>query len=106
MKITNISTYSADFDMGMGQALSKTNSKWIFVKIDTDEGIHGWGEVGTSAKISEKLMSVAVEEVKNIFIDENPMDIDRLWNKLFRLFSYMGSRSITTSILEGFDIAL
>ena len=106
MKITNVTTYSADFNMGMGQALSKTNSKWIFVKIDTDEGIHGWGEVGTSAKISEKLMNVAIEEVRNIFIGENPMDTDRLWSKLFRLFSYMGSRGITTSLLAGFDIAL
>ncbi len=106
MKITNISTFSAEYSMGSGRALTGTNSKWIFLKIDTDEGITGWGEVGTSASISEKLMSTAVKEVEGQFIGENPMDIDRLWNKLYRFFSYMGSRGFTTSLTAGFDIAL
>ena len=30
MKITNISTFSAEYSMGSGRALTGTNSKWIF----------------------------------------------------------------------------
>ena len=106
MKITKISTFSTGFSIGSGPALTDTNLKWIFLKIDTDEGISGWGEVGTSAKISEKLMSTAVKEVEYQIIGENPMDTDRLWNKLYRLFTYIGSRGFTTSLTAGFDIAL
>ena len=89
MKITKISTFSTGFSIGSGPALTDTNLKWIFLKIDTDEGISGWGEVGTSAKISEKLMSTAVKEVEYQIIGENPMDTDRLWNKLYILFTYI-----------------
>ena len=98
--------FSTGFSIGSGPALTDTNLKWIFLKIDTDEGISGWGEVGTSAKISEKLMSTAVKEVEYQIIGENPMDTDRLWNKLYRLFTYIGSRGFTTSLTAGFDIAL
>jgi len=106
MKITKISTFAAPYSLGSGPALTGTNEKWIFLKIETDEGITGWGEIGNPAAISESFMATAVNEVEGQFIGENPMDIDRLWNKLFRLFSYMGSTGFTTSLIAGFDIAL
>ena len=103
MRISNVSTYAAEFKQN---SKTPTNKKWIFLKIETDEGIYGWGEVGSSAAVSENFMATAIKEVSNQFIGENPMDTDRLWNKLFRLFSYMGSRGFTTSLTAGFDIAL
>ena len=105
MKITNITPYSAEFKSQSKSSLSHPK-KWVFVKIDTDEGIHGWGEIGTGSSISEKLMSTAVNEVTELFIGENPMDTERLWHKLFRKFSYVGSKGFTTSLIAGFDIAL
>ncbi len=105
MKITNITPYSAEFTSQSKSSLSHPK-KWVFVKIDTDEGIHGWGEIGTGSSVSEKLMSTAVNEVTELFIGENPMDTERLWHKLFRKFSYVGSRGFTTSLIAGFDIAL
>ena len=60
------------------------------LKMETDEGFYGWGEVGTSVNVSENFMATAISEVTPQLIGENPMDIDRLWNKIFRMFSYMG----------------
>ncbi|HJN58577.1 MAG TPA: mandelate racemase/muconate lactonizing enzyme family protein [Dehalococcoidia bacterium] len=105
MKITNITPYSAEFTSQSKSSLSHPK-KWVFVKIDTDEGIHGWGEIGKGSSVSEKLMSTAVNEVTELFIGENPMDTERLWHKLFRKFSYVGSKGFTTSLIAGFDIAL
>ena len=103
MKITDIKIYAAEYAQ---TSKSLTNKKWVFLKMETDEGIHGWGEVGSSVNVSENFMATAIKEVSPQLIGENPMDIDRLWNKLFRMFSYMGSRGFTTSLTAGFDIAL
>ena len=103
MQITDISIYAGEYAQ---TSKSKTNKKWVFVKMETDEGFHGWGEVGTSVNVSENFMATAIREVTPQLIGENPMDIDRLWNKIFRMFSYMGSRGFTTSLVAGFDIAL
>ena len=103
MKITDIKIYAAEYAQ---TSKSLTNKKWVFLKMETDEGINGWGEVGSSVNVSENFMATAIKEVSPQLIGENPMDIDRLWNKLFRMFSYMGSRGFTTSLTAGFDIAL
>ena len=105
MKITNIKPFAAQF-ISLSKSAESHPKKWVFVKIETDEGIHGWGEIGTGSSVSEKLMSTAVNEVTDLFIGENPMDTERLWHKLFRKFSYVGSRGFTTSLISGFDIAL
>ena len=103
MKITDIKIYAAEYAQ---TSKSPTNKKWVFLKMETDEGIHGWGEVGSSVNVSENFMATAIKEVAPQIIGENPMDIDRLWNKIYRMFSYMGSRGFTTSLIAGFDIAL
>ena len=105
MKVTNIKPYAAHF-ISTSKSSHSHPKKWVFIKIETDEGIYGWGEIGTGSSVSENLMSTAVKEVSELFIGENPMDIERLWHKLFRKFSYMGSRGFTTSLIAGFDIAL
>ena len=65
------------------------------------------GKVGGKVvTVSENFMATAIKEVAPQIIGENPMDIDRLWNKIYRMFSYMGSRGFTTSLIAGFDIAL
>ncbi|MEC7881061.1 MAG: mandelate racemase/muconate lactonizing enzyme family protein [Chloroflexota bacterium] len=105
MKITNIKPYAAQF-ISQSRSSKSHPKKWVFIKIETDEGIYGWGEIGTGSSVSEKLMSTAVSEVAELFIGENPIDTERLWHKLFRKFSYVGSKGFTTSLIAGFDIAL
>ena len=83
MKITKITPYAADYEQ---TSKSKLGRKWVFLKMETDEGIHGWGEVGSSVAVSENFMATAIKEVSENLIGENPMDTDRLWNKIFRLF--------------------
>ena len=42
MKITDIKIYAAEYAQ---TSKSLTNKKWVFLKMETDQGIHGWGEV-------------------------------------------------------------
>lgn len=52
---------------------------WCFVKVETDQGIHGVGE-GSGWP---KAVSAAIGDLGELLIGEDPRDIDRLWHKMF-----------------------
>ena len=78
---------------------------YLFLCIDTDEGISGVGEAtcsggGGSIVVANMLRfmrdSTLQYDFRDSLIGENPEDIDRLWHKIFRRFTYMGSRGAST----------
>ena len=44
--------------------------------------------------------------MKEVLIGEDPSNIEPLWHKLYRRFTYMGSRGMPTTAISGIDIAL
>ncbi|SFZ81956.1 L-alanine-DL-glutamate epimerase [Devosia enhydra] len=52
---------------------------WLFVKVTTDEGITGIGE-GSGWPV---VVEAAVRDLAPVVIDEDPADIERLWQKMF-----------------------
>ncbi|MDP6302931.1 MAG: mandelate racemase/muconate lactonizing enzyme family protein, partial [SAR202 cluster bacterium] len=79
---------------------------WLFVRVDTDEGISGWGEATNSGAGSNTLIKTAIELITPDLLGEDPADIERLWHLMFRRFSYLGSRGLPTAMTAGIDIAL
>ena len=65
MKITDIKTFLAH--PGKGKNL-------CFVKIETDEGIHGWGECYTQAD-RDLQITAHVDQMKRYLIGRDPMNI-------------------------------
>jgi galactonate dehydratase len=75
--------------------------------VDTDEGLTGWGEVTTyPGLVANRVVAAMVREVRSILVGEDPSRIEAIWHKLFRLFTYMGTRGATTATISGIDIAL
>jgi galactonate dehydratase len=75
--------------------------------VDTDEGLTGWGEVTTyPGLVANRVVAAMVREVRAILVGEDPSRIEAIWHKLFRLFTYMGTRGATTATISGIDIAL
>ena len=66
MKISDITVY-------------KVKPRWIFVKISTDEGIDGWGEMISGTK-TETVVAGAYE-IGNRLIGRNPFEIERLFQE-------------------------
>ena len=55
------------------------------VKVSTDEGITGYSEAAMTG-YSEGVIRAFIEEwIKPILIGENPMNVEGLWNKVYRL---------------------
>ena len=83
----------------------------LLIRIRTDEGITGIGEVHTNptvtkAIIDAPLCSVASRGLREILIGENPLEIGRLWDKMYQATAIYGRRGAVMHAISGIDIAL
>lgn len=75
----------------------------LLVKIETDEGIFGWGESGLTGR--EKAVVGALEHFAEIIVGMNPFDIGGIWQKLYRSQYFEGGR-VLAAAQSAIDIAL
>ena len=80
--------------------------EYLFVEVNTDEGITGWGEITTTSKVANRVTASMVRHLNDLIVGEDPARIERIWHKIFRAFTYMGSRGATCEAISGVDIAL
>ena len=92
MKITEITSFGC----------SAHTSNFVFVRIDTDEGISGVGE----ATLESKELSVlgAIEECKRSLIGKDPRDIELNWVTMNRLAPWKGAAHF--SAMSGLEHAM
>ena len=79
---------------------------WTFVRIDTDEGIHGWGEASNSPGGGCFLSARTIELLRQSLVGQDPFESESLWQQNYRRFTYLGARGLPTVALSGVDIAL
>ncbi|PIQ21792.1 MAG: galactonate dehydratase [Cytophagales bacterium CG18_big_fil_WC_8_21_14_2_50_42_9] len=77
--------------------------RWLFLKIETDEGITGWGEPVIEGKAAT--VKAAVDELMEYLIGKDPMPIEDHWNVMYRAGFYRGG-PILMSAIAGIDQAL
>jgi galactonate dehydratase len=75
----------------------------LIVKVETDEGINGWGESGLSSR--ELAVMGAVQHFRQFLIGKDPMNIGALWQEMYRSQYFEGGRVLTAAI-SAIDIAL
>lgn len=80
----------------------KVKPRWIFIKINTDEGISGWGELVSGTK-TETVVAGAKEMCSKL-IGKNPLEIERIWQRLHRSFFRGGP--INGTVISGIEMAL
>jgi galactonate dehydratase len=89
--------------------VKSTSSYWgefLFVEVTTDAGITGWGEITTTTKLANRALCTMLRQVSGELAGEDPTHIERIWHKVFRSFTYMGSRGAAVECVSGIDIAL
>jgi galactonate dehydratase len=77
--------------------------RWLFLKIETDEGIVGWGEPVIEGKAAT--VGAAVHELMDYLIGKGPLNIEDHWNVMYRGGFYRGG-PILMSAIAGIDQAL
>jgi galactonate dehydratase len=80
--------------------------EYLFVEVRTDEGVSGWGEITTTTPTANRGIAAMVRQVNDLLTSDDPARIEDTWHKVFRAFTYMGSRGAGTNVTSAVDIAL
>ena len=86
MKITDVKTF----------LMEGGRRQWVFVKVETDEGVHGWGE-GTLER-HEKAVEAAIHAVAIRIEGRDPTQVERLWQSMYRHGFWKGGPVIGSAI--------
>jgi len=81
-------------------------AKYVFVQVETDEGLTGWGEITSyPGLIANRTVAAAIRTLDDLLRGEDPTQIEYLWNKVFRAYTYLGSKGAVTAMISAVDIA-
>lgn len=109
MKITRIRTTIARVPLGQQQFLSsqcafpERNS--LLVRVDTDEGICGWGEGGQYGP-PEPVASCINHVLAPLILGRNPLDHGRIGEELYAATRDFGQKGPYVEAMSAIDIAL
>ncbi len=92
MKITDVKTF----------VVGNPWKNWLFVKVYTDEGITGLGE--STGGLSTRPYEADVQELRRFVIDEDPLQPEALWQKMFKARYAKASNGMTGIELACWDI--
>ena len=83
----------------------------FLVRIHTDEGIIGVGEADTAPLLARTIVEMpsshsVARGLREVLIGEDPLQIDRLWQRLFHASDHYGRRGAALHVISAIDIAL
>ena len=78
-------------------------TNWVFVKIETDGGLHGWGEATLEYK--ERTVAAAIHDLEYYLLGSNPGDIEKFRHDCYR-DAYWRGGPVLMSALAGVEMAL
>ncbi len=83
----------------------------LIVRVSTDAGITGYGEVDSLPAVVKAIVDAPPSHaitsgLRHLLIGEDPLEIDRLWHKLYRGSIYYGRQGPAIHAISGIDIAL
>jgi L-rhamnonate dehydratase len=85
------------------------------VKVSTDAGLTGYSDVETAATVAKAAVDAprwseggleAFDGLATLLIGENPLEVERLWYKMYRGSIYYGRRGVVMQAISAIDIAL
>lgn len=81
-------------------------SQTVLVRIDTDDGLCGWGE--SQAPIVPEAAHTVIEQLLGpMLLGDDPRQVERLWDKMYRSMNGRGhSTGFMVDAMSGLDIAL
>ncbi len=85
-------------------ASAKASSLHVLVKIQTDEGITGYGE---AFRFTPSVVCKFIEEaLRPLLIGKNPLHISKLWDLMYQTTFRYGRKGIAIQCISGLEIAL
>lgn len=109
MKITDVQVYYLRQPQVKEQCDSGQDA--LIVKVCTDAGITGIGEVDSSplavkGAIESPFSHTTACGLRELIIGEDPFETEKIWHKMYRGNIYAGRRGVGVHAMSGIDIAL
>lgn len=109
MKITNVE--GIILRLPTRQAVADGTQDDLLIRIETDEGITGYGEVDTSPEVGKAVIDAEMSHgtcygLREILIGRDPFDIEQIWELMYRKTNYYGRLGVAMHAMSGVDIAL
>ena len=110
MRITDVeATILRQSDVNHAKADGSQDA--LLIRIHTDAGITGIGEVDSLPSVIKAIVDAPASHaiasgLRELLVGENPLETDRLWEKMYRGSIYYGRRGPAIHAMSGIDIAL
>lgn len=110
MKIIDVSTYILQEKLNdptaYGNGIIEARSS-VVVKVETDEGITGWGECMCHGNQPPEPAKAIIDHwLAHIVLGQNPLDTEVLWEKMYNATLQVGQSGLAINAMSGIDIAL
>ena len=116
MKITDVEAIVLDTGRDYpdpSEALETHGVRFVsLIKITTDDGVVGWADVETQPHVGRAIVEapsggqIGFESLRAALIGENPLERERLHQKMLRYLAYYGRQGAGMHMISGVDIAL
>lgn len=92
-------------------ARSDSSQDALLIRITTDCGLVGWGEVDSSPWVAKAIIEAPPSHkwasgLRHQLLGEDPLDTERLWRKMYAGTLYFGREGAAIQAMAGIDIAL
>lgn len=93
------------------QAKTASSQDAVLVRVRTDTGLEGIGEADSSPEVVKAIVDAPFSHniacgLRHLLVDENPLEIERLWQKMYRRTMYFGRSSVGITAMAAVDMAL
>ncbi|HEY3963565.1 MAG TPA: mandelate racemase/muconate lactonizing enzyme family protein [Planctomycetaceae bacterium] len=83
----------------------------VLVRVCTDTGLEGIGEADSSPEVVKAIIDAPFSHniacgLRELLIGENPLDTERLWQKMYRRTMYFGRKAVGITAMAAVDMAL
>ena len=83
----------------------------VLVRVRADNGLEGIGEADASPEVIKAIFDAPFSHniacgLRQLLIGENPLETERLWQKMYRRTMYFGRTSVTIAAMSAVDMAL
>ena len=86
-----------------GMKLYRVPPRWLLLKMETDEGLDGWGEPIIEGRT--EIVYAAVKDLAEYLLEKDPLRIEDHWQAMYRGGFYRGGPEVMSAI-AGIDQAL
>src|SRR2546423_11862059 len=93
------------------QAKTASSQDSVLVRIRTDSGLEGVGEADSSPEVVKAIIDAPFSHniacgLRQLLIGEDPLDHERLWQKMYRRTMYYGRKAVGVTAQSAVEVGL